>query len=94
MEVIAGEPVFDVTVRECGAEFQLNFKEVKAVWANRSVVCCLLLSVGVLTRAPLPQVYWNSRLQHEHKKIVDTMTKDDIVCALTCSPFPFNATPL
>lgn len=31
MEVIAGEPVFDVTVRECGAEFQLNFKEVTTV---------------------------------------------------------------
>lgn len=44
--------------------------------------CCMLPVVvrwGV-NRAPLPQVYWNSRLQHEHKKIVDTMTKDDVVC--------------
>lgn len=43
MEVIAGESVFEVTVRESGAIFNFNFQNV----------------------------YWNSRLQTEHSRMID-----------------------
>lgn len=51
MEVIAGDPDFDVEVRESGCYFRFNFS----------------------------QVYWNSRLQMEHSRMVKRLSRNDII---------------
>jgi tRNA (guanine37-N1)-methyltransferase len=52
MELLAGEDVYDVEVRQCGARFRFNFREV----------------------------YWNSRLQGEHQRILDMIPRTAVVC--------------
>jgi tRNA (guanine37-N1)-methyltransferase len=52
MEVLAGESDLRTTVRENGARFQLDFREV----------------------------YWNSRLETEHKRILELLPANAVVC--------------
>ena len=35
------------------------------------------------------KVYWNSRLHHEHSRLVHTFTKNDIVADMFCGVGPF-----
>ena len=50
-QVLAGEDNLRTTVRENGARFELDYRDV----------------------------YWNSRLETEHKRIVDLLPEDAIV---------------
>lgn len=63
MELLAGEPDFEVTLKESGATFTFNFKDV----------------------------YWNSRLQMEHRRMIEAFTKDDVVCELHPADPPTTA---
>ena len=38
---------------------------------------------------PWAQVYWNSRLEQEHKRLVDTFREGDIVCDVMAGIGPF-----
>ncbi len=61
MELLAGEDNTRVEVRESGARFRLDFREV----------------------------YWNSRLQMEHKRIVAGFAPTDVVCDMMAGIGPF-----
>ena len=39
-------------------------------------------------KAP-PQVYWNSRLESEHKRLVDTFRPDEVICDIMAGIGPF-----
>lgn len=61
MEVLAGEDSLVTSVRENGATFRLDFREV----------------------------YWNSRLEREHRRIVELLRPDDVVCDMMAGIGPF-----
>jgi tRNA (guanine37-N1)-methyltransferase len=61
MEVIAGEDDTVVEVREGGARFRFDFREV----------------------------YWNSRLQYEHSRVVKGFRNGDVVCDMMAGIGPF-----
>ena len=61
MEVLAGEDSLRTTVRENGARFELDFRDV----------------------------YWNSRLETEHKRIVDLLPADAVVADAFAGIGPF-----
>lgn len=61
LEVIGGEPRFDVEVSESHCRFQFDFS----------------------------RVYWNSRLQAEHERIVALLNKHDIVYDMFAGVGPF-----
>ena len=65
MEVLAGEPRFDVELIEAGCRFRFDFRKV----------------------------YWNSRLQVEHLRIVEACSPSDVVCDMFAGIGPF-ALPL
>jgi len=52
MEILAGEDQLETQVRENGATFRLDYREV----------------------------YWNSRLEREHRRIVQMLRPTDVVC--------------
>ena len=39
--------------------------------------------------SPRPQVYWNSRLEREHRRIVHMLSADDVVCDMFAGIGPF-----
>lgn len=62
MEVIAGEPSLQTTVRQHGCSFHLNFSEV----------------------------YWNSRLEKEHARMVEQVFQpSESICDMMCGIGPF-----
>ena len=61
MEVIAGKDDTVVEVREGGARFRFDFREV----------------------------YWNSRLQYEHARVVQGFAKGEVVCDMMAGIGPF-----
>ena len=61
MELIAGVDDTMVQVKEFGARFKFDFREV----------------------------YWNSRLQHEHELIVKSIRKEQVVCDMMAGIGPF-----
>ncbi len=65
MEVVAGEPLFEVELIEAHCRFRFDFRKV----------------------------YWNSRLQVEHLRIVDACSPNDVVCDMFAGIGPF-ALPL
>jgi len=65
MEVIAGEDNLLTQVKENGATFKLDYREV----------------------------YWNSRLEKEHRRVIQMLRKNDVVCDMFAGIGPF-AVPL
>ena len=61
MEVLAGEDSLVTSVRENGATFKLDFREV----------------------------YWNSRLEREHRRVVELLGPDAVVCDMMAGIGPF-----
>jgi tRNA (guanine37-N1)-methyltransferase len=61
LEVIGGEPRFDVDVSESGCRFQFDFS----------------------------RVYWNSRLQAEHERIISLCRNGDVVYDMFAGVGPF-----
>jgi tRNA (guanine37-N1)-methyltransferase len=61
MEVLAGDPTTETSLRENGCTFQLDFSKV----------------------------YWNSRLDTEHGRIVNSLKSDDILADAFCGIGPF-----
>ena len=61
MELLAGIDNTKVEVKEAGAKFHFDFREV----------------------------YWNSRLQHEHERIVHSIHKNQVVCDMMAGIGPF-----
>jgi tRNA (guanine37-N1)-methyltransferase len=61
MEVLAGDPVLETTLKENGCTFALD----------------------------LSRVYWNSRLETEHRRIVDSLSADDVLADAFCGIGPF-----
>eukprot|EP00946_MAST-07B_sp_MAST-7B-sp1_P001255 g1255.t1 len=61
MEVIAGDDDTMVEVREGGARFRFDFREV----------------------------YWNSRLQYEHTRVVKSFSEGDVICDMMAGIGPF-----
>lgn len=61
MEILAGEDLLQVEVREEGCRFVFDYSKV----------------------------YWNSRLQHEHRRLVELFAKGQRVCDLFCGVGPF-----
>jgi len=61
MEVIAGDEDLETTVRENGATFALDYREV----------------------------YWNSRLEREHRRIVELLRPGEVVCDMMAGIGPF-----
>jgi tRNA (guanine37-N1)-methyltransferase len=62
MEVLAGEPDFNVEVRESNCIFRFNYREV----------------------------YWNSRLQSEHIRLVSRFKPHDVICDMFAGVGPFS----
>ena len=54
-------------------------------WA---AACCIPLASCLQTAGPL-QVYWNSRLEREHKRLVDTFKRSDVVVDVMAGIGPF-----
>jgi tRNA (guanine37-N1)-methyltransferase len=61
MELLAGEPSLVTKVRENGATFELDYREV----------------------------YWNSRLEREHWRVVEQIGEDEVVCDMMAGIGPF-----
>ena len=61
MELLAGEPSLVTKVRENGAVFELDYREV----------------------------YWNSRLEREHWRVVEQIGEDEVVCDMMAGIGPF-----
>lgn len=61
MEVLAGEPNLETSLKENGCTFSLDFSKV----------------------------YWNSRLETEHRRIVDSLNADDVLADAFCGIGPF-----
>ena len=61
MEILAGEDLLQVEVREEGCRFVFDYSKV----------------------------YWNSRLQQEHRRLVELFAKGQRVCDLFCGVGPF-----
>jgi len=47
------------------------------------------LECGARLKFNYATVYWNSRLQYEHKRIIDLLKPGDIVCDMMCGIGPF-----
>lgn len=62
MEVLAGDPNLETTLKENGCTFRLDFSKV----------------------------YWNSRLETEHRKIITSLKRDDILADAFCGIGPFT----
>lgn len=62
MEVLAGDPNLETTLKENGCTFRLDFSKV----------------------------YWNSRLETEHRKIIKSLKRDDILADAFCGIGPFT----
>lgn len=65
MELLAGEPRYEVDLVEAGCRFRFDFR----------------------------RVYWNSRLQVEHLRVVEACAPTDVVCDMFAGVGPF-ALPL
>jgi tRNA (guanine37-N1)-methyltransferase len=61
MEVLAGDPELETSLRENGCTFTLDYSKV----------------------------YWNSRLETEHRRIVDSLSPDDVLADAFCGIGPF-----
>ena len=58
------------------------------VKCSRAAACCISLTGCLKTACPL-QVYWNSRLEREHKHLVDTFKRSDVVVDVMAGIGPF-----
>jgi tRNA (guanine37-N1)-methyltransferase len=61
MEVLAGDPSLETSLRENGCTFTLDFAKV----------------------------YWNSRLETEHRRVVDSLAEGDVLADAFCGIGPF-----
>jgi tRNA (guanine37-N1)-methyltransferase len=59
------------------------------VIAGEPSLCTSTRENGVTFHMDYREVYWNSRLEREHKRIVDLLGAGDVVCDMFCGIGPF-----
>lgn len=87
--ILDKNPVIKTVVNKVGSiEATFRFFQMELL-AGEDRLDVEVKEEGCIFNFDYSKVYWNSRLQHEHRRLVETFSKGQTVCDLFCGVGPF-----